>query len=246
MKVLTINGSPTVDKGITARILGLFLNGMRDAGAKVELIYLAKKNIAPCRGCLDICLFKTPGICYQKDDMVQLLHKQRNADMVVYATPVYLDGMTGTMKNFVDRSLPLLQGFLELRDGHLRHPTHNGKHRRMVVVSTCGLAEMDNFDPLIAHFQAIAKNMDMEYLGALVRPSGVILDLASPEKLESICNAIKAAGREIVAYGKLSPATFKAASEEIMPPEEFMNIANAGVQAMIDQTEELKRHAKQS
>ena len=246
MKVLAINGSPTADEGITGRILGLFLEGMQSAEAEVNLVYLAKKRIAPCRGCLDICLFKNPGVCCQKDDMTQLLDIQRNSDLVVYATPVYLDGMTGMMKNFIDRSLPLLQGFLEFRDGHLRHPTHDGKHRKMAVISTCGLAELDNFDPLIAHFQAIAKNMDMEYIGAVVRPAGVILDLAAPEKLESIYNAIKSAGHEVIAKGKISPETYKAAADEIMPPEEFMNIANAGVQAMIEQTEEIKRHAKPS
>ena len=116
----------------------------------------------------------------------------------------------------------------------------------MAVVSTCGLAEMDNFDPLLDHFQAIARNMDMDYLGAIVRPAGVILDLASPEKLESIYNAIRTAGREIITTGKIPKETYEAAAEEIMPPEEFMNIANAGVQAMIEQTEELKRHAKPS
>ena len=245
-KVLAINGSPTIDKGITGRILSLFLEDMQSMEAEVRLVNLAEKDISPCQGCLDICLFKTPGICCQEDDMKHLLNLQREADMVVYATPVYLDGMTGMMKNFVDRSLPLLQGFLEFRDGHLRHPTHDHKRRKMAVISTCGLAEMDNFDPLLSHFQAIARNMDMEYIGAVVRPAGVILDLATSDKLESINNAIRAAGREIITKGKISSETYKAAAEEIMPPEEFMNIANAGVQAMIDQTEELKRHAKPS
>jgi len=246
MKVLAINGSPTTDKGITGRILSLFVEGMRGAGVEIDLVNLAEKDVSPCQGCLDVCLFKTPGVCCQKDDMTQLLDMQRKSDLVVYATPVYLDGMTGLMKNFIDRSLPLLQGFLEFRGGHLRHPTHDGKRRKMAVVSTCGLAEMDNFAPLLAHFQAIARNMDMDYLGAIVRPAGVILDLALPEKLESIYNAIRTAGREIITTGKIPKEIYEAAAEEIMPPEEFMDIANAGVQAMIEQTEELKRHAKPS
>jgi multimeric flavodoxin WrbA len=243
MKVLAINGSPTMGSGITGRILDCFVQGMRDAKAKVELICLAKKNISNCKGCLDICLFKTPGVCVQNDDMAEMLDKQREADMVVYATPIYLDGMTGMMKTFVERSLPLLQGFLEMRNGHLRHPTRDKKRRKMVVVSTCGLPEKDNFDPLVAHFQAIARNMDMEYLGALLRPAGVIIDLATPEKRESIYNAMKKAGYETVTEGKMLPETLKAAAEEIMPRGEFMAIANAGVQAMIDHSEEPKRHS---
>jgi len=113
----------------------------------------------------------------------------------------------------------------------------------MVVVSSCGLPEKDNFNPLVAHFQAIARNMDMEYIGALIRPAGVIIDLATPEKQKSIYCAIEKAGYEAVTEGKMSPETLKAAAEEIMPPEEFMTIANAGVQAMIDHSEEPKRHS---
>lgn len=246
MKVLAVNGSGTMDDGITGRILNLFIEGMQEAGADIELVYLAKNKISFCRGCLDNCLFKAPGTCILRDDMAELLSKQRQADMIVYGTPVYLDGMTSMMKTFIDRSLPLLQGFLEMRDGHLRHPTHDGRRRKMVLVSTCGLIEMDNFDPIVAHFKAIAKNMDMDYIGALLRPSGVILDLASPEKKESIYTAIRRAGYEVVAEGKMSPVTLESATEGIMPAEEFMSIANAGVQAMIEQREELKRHANSS
>lgn len=244
MKVLAANGSPTRGSGITGRILSRFIEGMAQAGADVELIQLADKDIGYCKGCLDICLFKQPGVCSQKDDMAELLQKQRAADMVVYATPVYLDGMTALMRMFVERSLPLLQGYLEMRDGHLRHPAHDKKRRRMVVVSTCGLSEMDNFDPLVAHFKAIAKNMDMEYIGALLRPSGVIMDLAGPQRVEAIEKAIRRAGYEVIAEGAMSPQALKVAAEEIMPVAEFMNIANAGVEAMIEQKEEVKRHAE--
>lgn len=244
MKVLAVNGSPTGDSGITARVLNHFIDGMRDAGADVELVCLADKDIGYCRGCLDVCLFTTPGVCSQMDDMSGLLDKQRQADMVVYATPVYLDGMCGLMKSFVDRSLPLLQGYVEMRDGHLRHPAHDKKRRRMVLVSTCGLPEMDNFEPLKAHFQAIARNMDMDYVGALVRPCGVILDLADAQQQQRIYDAMRQAGRELVAEGRMSPAALEAAAEEIMPREQFMQIANAGVKAMIEQQEEAKRHAE--
>ncbi len=244
MKVLAVNGSPTKGSGITGRILNLFVEGMAQAGADVDLIQLADNDIGHCKGCLDICLFKQPGVCSQKDDMAGLLQKQREADMVVYATPVYLDGMTALMRMFVERSLPLLQGYLEMRDGHLRHPTHDKKRRKMVVVSTCGLSEMDNFDPLVAHFKAIAKNMDMDYAGALVRPSGVIMDLAGPQRVAAIEKAIKQAGYEIIADGAMSPKTLEAAAEEIMPAAEFMDIANAGVQEVIEEKEDVKRHAE--
>lgn len=39
MKVPAINSSPKMDKGNTALILAPFLEGMREAGAEVELFY---------------------------------------------------------------------------------------------------------------------------------------------------------------------------------------------------------------
>ncbi|WP_332882068.1 flavodoxin family protein [Methanosarcina horonobensis] len=47
MKVLAINSSPRMDKGNTALILNPFLEGMKEAGAEVELFYTKKLNINP-------------------------------------------------------------------------------------------------------------------------------------------------------------------------------------------------------
>ncbi len=50
MKVLAINSSPMMGKGNTARILDPFLEGMREAGAEVDLVYTKKLDINPCHG----------------------------------------------------------------------------------------------------------------------------------------------------------------------------------------------------
>ena len=60
MKVLAINGSPHMDDGNTAMILNPFLEGMKEAGADVDLFYTKKLNIGPCNGDMS-CWFKNPG-----------------------------------------------------------------------------------------------------------------------------------------------------------------------------------------
>ena len=105
MKVLAINSSPKMDKGNTAMILNPFLEGMKEAGAEVELFYTSKLNIHPCTGEFN-CWLKTPGECLHNDDMKMLFPKVTEADVIVFATPVYVDGVTGPMKNFIDRLLP--------------------------------------------------------------------------------------------------------------------------------------------
>ena len=101
-KVLAFNSSPRKGKGNTALILDPFLEGMRESGAEVELFYNDKLKVKPCTGCFN-CWLKTPGVCSHKDDMQWLLPKMRDADVIVYATPVYSYGMTGQMKNLIDR-----------------------------------------------------------------------------------------------------------------------------------------------
>jgi len=40
-----------MEKGGTATILTLFLDGIKEAGANVELLYIHKPRIGPCVGC---------------------------------------------------------------------------------------------------------------------------------------------------------------------------------------------------
>jgi len=236
MKVVAINGSPRMDQGNTAKILGPFLEGMREAGAEVELFYTRQLKINPCLGQFT-CFFKTPGNCSQKDDMQTLRPKLRNADVWVLASPVYLDGVTGPMKNLMDRTLPLLQPFLEMRDGHTRHPLWEGvKRGKVVLVSVCGLCEMDNFDPMVAHIKAFCKNLDREFAGALLRPNGAYLkemaEMGLP--LDDIFEAAREAGRQLVRDGEMLPETLGVISRDIMTAEEFVEGANPTIQQMLD------------
>lgn len=230
MKVLAFNSSPKMERGNTALILDPFLEGMGEAGADVELFYTRKLKINPCRGDL-ICCQKTPGVCWQKDDMQMLLPKFAKADIQVFATPVYCYGVTGSMKDLLDRRLPLVQPFFELRDGHSRHSLRDGaKRSKVVLVSNCGLWEMDSFDPLLVHIQAICENAAMEFAGALLRPHGEALRkmMEMGASLSDIFEAAKKAGHQLVREGKISADTLATVSREIVPLELYVQGANRG------------------
>ena len=138
------------NEGNTALILAPFLDGMKEAGAEFEILYTRKLNIKPCTGEYH-CWFKTPGACYQKDDMAMIYPKFQEADIWVFATPVYVDGVTGPMKNLMDRMVPIIKPFIMLRDGHCGHTLREGyRDSKVVLVSNCGLWGTYNFDPLVA------------------------------------------------------------------------------------------------
>ncbi|GAG64044.1 unnamed protein product, partial [marine sediment metagenome] len=69
-----------------------FSKGVKEAGGVIENIFLIKKEIKPCLGCFD-CWFKTPGKCIIEDDMDELLSKFLSSDIVVFATPIYIDNL---------------------------------------------------------------------------------------------------------------------------------------------------------
>ena len=78
--------------------------GSLEAGNEVEFVSLAGKEIGFCRGCL--ACQKTGG-CVIRDDMDALIEKVREADALVFATPIYYYEMSGQLKVFLDRCNPL-------------------------------------------------------------------------------------------------------------------------------------------
>ena len=98
-KIVGISGSPR------NKNTNFMLKTVLDAtGCDYELILLKDKKINPCRGC---------GGCYHthkcivKDDMQEIRKKLEKADAIVLGSPTYFANVTGLMKNFIDRCLPL-------------------------------------------------------------------------------------------------------------------------------------------
>ena len=100
--VLILSGSPRRN-GNSDMLCDRFALGAREAGHNVEKIFLKDRKIGYCTGC-DYC-FKTHK-CSQKDDMAEIIEKMIQADVLVFATPVYFYSMDAQMKTLIDRTLP--------------------------------------------------------------------------------------------------------------------------------------------
>ena len=119
--VLAFNGSPRGAQGNTEKILQPFLDGVRECGGSVETLYLKDLDINECRGCY-ACHMKTPGKCIIKDDMAMVLEKIMKADIVVFATPLYVFTVSALMKALLDRLIILGDLRLSHVDGLTVHP----------------------------------------------------------------------------------------------------------------------------
>lgn len=93
-----------------------FERGAKDAGNEVEFVSLIGKKIDFCIGCLTCQLTQE---CVIKDDANEIAEKVKNADVVVYATPVYYYEMSGQMKTLIDRMNCLFPSDYKFRDVYL-------------------------------------------------------------------------------------------------------------------------------
>lgn len=114
-KILVISTSPRMG-GNSETLADEFTRGAREAGHETEKICLYDKTIEFCKGCL--ACQKTER-CMIHDDAAAIVERMRQADVLVFATPVYFYEMSGQMKTLLDRTNPLFLGEYSFRDVYL-------------------------------------------------------------------------------------------------------------------------------
>jgi len=223
MKVLAINSSARSD-GIskTGMMLDALAQGMRDAGAEVDVIPLRKKTVKNCIGCFT-CWTKTPGVCIQKDDMTnELFPKWLEADIVVYATPLYHFTVNAAMKAFIERTLPVLEPFMVRTNGGTTHPLRQ-KPPKVVVLSVAGFPEASVFAQLSSYAKFLFQK---GLIGEIYRPGAEGMPRA-PEIRKDILDATAQAGRELVQSSKISEATMARITQPIADFDASAKLTNA-------------------
>jgi multimeric flavodoxin WrbA len=107
-QVIIVVGSPRKN-GNSAILAEKAASGVRDSGAMAELIYLHELNMAPCTAC-DVCQTATETDCIIEDELTSLLPRLRQADALLFASPVYWFTFTAQTKLFIDREFYALNG----------------------------------------------------------------------------------------------------------------------------------------
>ena len=102
-KVLIISSSPRKG-GNSETLAAAFAKGAQEAGHQVETVFLREKQVGFCKGCF-ACL--KLGRCVIQDDAVEIAAKMHDADVLVFATPVYYYCVSGQLKTMLDRANPL-------------------------------------------------------------------------------------------------------------------------------------------
>lgn len=218
-KVVAVSGSVRMEKGNTAKILAPFLEGMEEAGASIELFCAKRLNVQLCAGEF-YCWNKKPGQCYIDDSMQSLYPKLRDADILVLATPVYVP-LPGEMQNLINRLVPLIDPILKRQNGRTRARFHaDVKISKIVLVSCCGWWEMGNFGTVLRIVKEFAKDANVEFAGAVLRPHASFI-AENKEKAEKIFEAAKQVGYQLVKDGRMSKDLLKTIGQPLISEEKW-------------------------
>ena len=123
--ILIISSSPRRG-GNSEELAAAFAKGAKEAGHSVETVYLREKQFGFCRGCL-ACAER--GRCVIQDDAVEIADQMHDADILVFATPVYYYCVSGQLKTMLDRANPLYESdYAFTKDNLLATAPEDGPH----------------------------------------------------------------------------------------------------------------------
>jgi len=229
MKITAFNGSPRGERSNTHTMVESLFAGAAKAGAEVEEIYLTDKNIASCKGCFT-CWLKTPGTCIIQDDMQNLQHSFISSDIVVLASPLYVDNVSGLLKTFMDRLIPIVDPHIEEdENGECRHVKRYKKYPKLVILSNSGFPEQSHFQVLHLYFERVARNVHSEVVAEIYLPGGEILRvdmLIVKPFITSYKKLLQKAGMELVQQQLLSEEIQKKLQKPIVPPKQYIKGLN--------------------
>ena len=229
MKILAINASYRGDKGHTGFLIDKLFQGAKAAGAECQVVTLARLKINRCLACGKChtkehhlkCVYET------RDDVAAAFHQMSQADIIVYATPVYVFGLSGLLKTFLERFYGRGDsGDLSIsRSGLMFHHVDRSICSKPFVTLVC-CDNLENETPknTLSYFRTFSRFMDAPQVGALVRNGGRLSGHGhDPErekqvpKILSVYAAYEQAGRELVMEGRIRRSTERRANQEIVP-----------------------------
>jgi putative NADPH-quinone reductase len=242
MKVLALNSSPRIKgQSKTEALFSHLVAGMRDAGAEVEVVELRKKKINYCRGCYT-CWTKTPGVCVHKDDMaLDLFPKWLEADIAVYASPLYYYGVNAQMKAFIERTLPSLLPYLERQGERTVHPLR-GRRPAIVLLSVAAFPEDSVFDAL-SFWAKKTFGRGPGLLAEICRPASEAILYSW--RLKGVLDATEQAGRELVQQRCVTDETMGRIKQPLADTADIVATSNCMWQTLIDERLTMAEASKQ-
>ena len=86
----------------------------------IKMFNLSEITVNQCTGCFS-CWLKTPGECIFKDSMEEIYFEIVKADIMILVSPIKTGFISGKIKTFLDRLIPLLLPYFEIINNEFHH-----------------------------------------------------------------------------------------------------------------------------
>lgn len=149
-KVIILMGSPRKN-GNTARLVQAFAEGAR-VNNKVDIINVTDWKIHYCIGC-NSCMDRENHSCFQNDDMQHVYEVLADADVLVFASPVYFYGISAQLKTLLDRLHTPLRNQFKV------------KRTALLLVGAASLPEL--FDGIMTQYHLLLNFFQLEDVGTV-------------------------------------------------------------------------------
>lgn len=149
-KILAINGSMRRN-GNTSVLMQQFINGAKKNTNSAEEIIAQDINLEYCRGCLRCNLIGRCSI--SGDDWGKISSKILDADVIVFASPIYFHHVTAPLKKFIDRFRSFVH--VQISESELIHTPWEQWNKDFVLLLCMGSSDVSDAMPVIELFRFI-------------------------------------------------------------------------------------------
>ncbi len=151
-KLLLLDGSMR-KSGNTSILVENFLNGSKENTTHIDHIIAKDINIKYCTGCLRCNLIKRCSIA--DDEWPELSKEILQADVLVFASPVYFHYTTAALKKIIDRFRSFVH--VQITETGLIHTPWEKWDKDFVLLLSMGSSDDSDAQPIIEIFDYMKK-----------------------------------------------------------------------------------------
>ena len=221
MNILILNGNPKLNNSSAKWFYTPFIESLRENGNEIKIIYLQRKTIKACKGCLH-CWFIDQGKCIISDDFESIVRWLNWADQLFFIFPIYVGNPPSIIFNFIQRIVSLVKPTYELINDHYGHVLNDSiSFPSFGVISWCGFYEDDNFETIKLQMKQLEYSANAEYNFSIFRPHITAFDFFQ-EKRKSIIDNIKIAGKQFSDNLNIEKTVIDNIEKEIVSSNEYL------------------------
>ncbi len=152
MKVLGIVSSPRQNGNVDTLVQEV-LDGAAQAGHRVDKVNINDMDYSGCQACM---WCKKNGSCKLDDDIARLMESIKDADAVVFGSPIYYWQFNSQFRTFIDRLYMFLSTDFKVS---------LAPHKKAVVITSQGNPDATMYEPVFSDFDKILQMYGFDKAG---------------------------------------------------------------------------------